>query len=97
MLKYLRLGNLLVHWEDYLKLAADKNFSHARWLTHVLEQEYQRKRENARQLRLKHAHLPEILVIDRSDYSSRAPAAPTNKWQARSASWDCPPRDRAGS
>jgi DNA replication protein DnaC len=64
LLKYLRLGNLLAHWEDYLKLAADKNFSHARWLTHVLEQEYQRKRENARQLRLKHAHLPEILVIE---------------------------------
>ena len=30
MLKYLRLGNLLAHWDDYLKLAADKNFSHAR-------------------------------------------------------------------
>jgi DNA replication protein DnaC len=64
ILRYLRLGNLLAHWEDYLKLAADKNLSHARWLTHVLEQEYQRKRENARQLRLKQAHLPEILVIE---------------------------------
>ena len=30
LLKYLRLGNLLARWEDYLKLAADKNFSHAR-------------------------------------------------------------------
>jgi DNA replication protein DnaC len=64
MLKYLRLGNLLAHWDDYLKLAADKDLSHARWLTHVLEQEYQRKRENARQLRLKQAHLPEILLIE---------------------------------
>ena len=64
LLKYLRLGNLLTHWEDYLKLAADKNFSHARFLAHVLQEEYQRKRENARQLRLKHAHLPEILVIE---------------------------------
>ena len=26
-LKYLRLPNLSTHWEDYLKLAADKNFS----------------------------------------------------------------------
>jgi len=64
MLKYLRLSNLVAHWDDYLKLAADKNLSHARWLTQVLEEEYQRKRENARQLRLKHARLPEILVIE---------------------------------
>jgi DNA replication protein DnaC len=64
MLKYLRLGNLLAHWDDYLKLAADKNLSHARWLTQVLEEEYKRKRENARQLRLKHAQIPEILLIE---------------------------------
>ena len=64
ILKYLRLANLSAHWEDYLKLAADKNFSHAHFLTHVLEQEYQRKRENARQLRLQHAHLPEVLVLE---------------------------------
>jgi DNA replication protein DnaC len=64
LLKYLRLGNLLARWEDYLKVAADKNFSHARFLTHVLEEEYQRKRENARQLRLKHAQIPEVLVLE---------------------------------
>jgi DNA replication protein DnaC len=64
MLKYLRLSNLLAHWDDYLKLTADKNLSHARWLTQVLEEEYQRKRENARQLRLRHARLPEILVLE---------------------------------
>ena len=63
-LKYLRLGGLLAHWDDYLKLAADKGFSHARLLTHILEEEYRRKRENARQLRLKAAHLPELLVIE---------------------------------
>jgi DNA replication protein DnaC len=63
-LKYLRLGGLLAHWDDYLKLAADKGFSHARLLTHVLEEEYKRKRENARQLRLKAARIPEPLVIE---------------------------------
>ena len=63
-LKYLRLGGLLAHWEDYLKLAADKSFSHARLLTHVLEEEYRLKRENARQLRLKRARIPEPLVIE---------------------------------
>jgi DNA replication protein DnaC len=63
-LKYLRLGGLLAHWDDYLKLAADKGFSHARLLTHALEEEYRIKRENARQLRLKHARIPEPLVIE---------------------------------
>jgi DNA replication protein DnaC len=64
ILKYLRLGGLSAHWEDYLKLAAERGFSHARLLTHVLEEEYRIKRENARQLRLKHARIPEPLVIE---------------------------------
>jgi DNA replication protein DnaC len=63
-LKYLRLGGLLAHWEEYLKLAAEQNFSHARLLTHVLEQEYRIKRENARRLRVKRACIPEPLVIE---------------------------------
>jgi DNA replication protein DnaC len=64
ILKYLRLGGLLAHWDNYLKLAAAKGFSHAHLLTHVLEEEYKRKRENARQLRLKAARIPELLVIE---------------------------------
>jgi len=64
IIQYLRLDNLLAHWEEYLKLAAEQNFSHAHLLTHVLEQEYQRRRENARQLRLKQAQIPEMLVIE---------------------------------
>ena len=63
-LKYLRLGGLLAHWDDCLKLAADQGFSHARLLTHVLEEEYRIKRENARQFRIKRAHIPEPLVIE---------------------------------
>jgi DNA replication protein DnaC len=63
-LKYLRLGGLLVHWDEYLKLAAEGRFSHARLLTHVLEEEYRIKRENARQLRLKRARIPDPLVIE---------------------------------
>jgi DNA replication protein DnaC len=64
ILKYLRLGGLLAQWDDYLKLAAQGDFSHARLLTHVLEQEYRLKRENARQLRLQRARIPEPLVIE---------------------------------
>lgn len=63
-LKYLRLGGLLVHWDEYLKLAAEGRFSHARLLAHVLEEECRIKRENARQLRLKRARIPDPLVIE---------------------------------
>jgi DNA replication protein DnaC len=63
-LKYLRLGGLLGHWDDYLKLAGDQRFSHGRLLTHIVEEEYRTKQDNARQLRLKHARLPEPWVIE---------------------------------
>jgi hypothetical protein len=39
-LKLLRLSNLLTHWNDYLKLAAQQHFSHARLLTHIVEEEW---------------------------------------------------------
>ena len=63
-LKYLRLGGLHDHWDDYLKVAGDQRFSHNHLLTHVVDQECQLKRENARQLRLRRAHIPELLVIE---------------------------------
>jgi len=63
-LKDLRLGGLLAHWDEYLTLAADQRFSHARLLAHVLEQEWRIKRENARQRRLKQAGIPEPLAIE---------------------------------
>jgi DNA replication protein DnaC len=63
-LKYLRLKGLLTHWDDYLQMAAQKNFSHARLLGHVVEEECRLKRENARAFRLKKAGLPEPLVIE---------------------------------
>ena len=43
---------------------ADQRFSHGRLLTHIVEEEYRTKRDNARQLRLKHARLPEPWVIE---------------------------------
>jgi DNA replication protein DnaC len=63
-LKYLRLGGLLAHWDDYLKLAGDQRFSHGRLLTYVLEEEYRIKQDKARQLRLQQARLPEPWVIE---------------------------------
>jgi DNA replication protein DnaC len=63
-LKYLRLGALLAHWDEYLKLAAKKRLSHGRLLTHVVEEEYRTRRENACRLRLKRARIPEPFVIE---------------------------------
>ena len=63
-LKYLRLGSLLAHWDDYLKLAGDQRFSHGRLLTHAVEEEYRIKGDHARQLRLQRARIPEPWVIE---------------------------------
>jgi DNA replication protein DnaC len=62
-LKYLRLGGLLSHWDEHLKLGAAKRFSHAQLLTHVVQEEYLIKKNNARQKRLKQARIPEVFVI----------------------------------
>jgi len=62
-LKYLRLGGLLAHWDDYLGLARRQRFSPVRLLRYVLDEEQKLKRENARQLRLRRARIPELLEL----------------------------------
>jgi len=62
-LKYLNLGGLLAHWDDYLKLAAEQRFSDGRLLTHLVEEEYRIKRDRLHQRRLQTARLPEPWVI----------------------------------
>jgi DNA replication protein DnaC len=64
MLKYLRLTGLLTNWDHYLKIASKGNFSHVRLLKYIIEQEYNIKTENARQMRLKRARLPEEFVME---------------------------------
>lgn len=63
-LKDLRLAGLLAHWDAYLQQAADQRFSHARLLTHIVEEEWRIKRDNARQRRLQQAAIPEPLAIE---------------------------------
>ena len=63
-LKYLRLQGLLAHWDNDLSLAAQKNFSHARLLTYVVEEEYRLKQQNARQLRRQRARVPQEWAIE---------------------------------
>ena len=43
ILKYLRLGGLLAHWDELLAKARRGRFSHERLLRHVLEAEYRVK------------------------------------------------------
>lgn len=63
-LKYLRLGGLLAHWDEYMTLAQKGRFSPVRLLRHVLEAEAKIKREHARERRLKCARIPELLVME---------------------------------
>lgn len=63
ILKYLHLGGLLAHWDEYLTLAQRQRFSHVKLLNYVLEEEQKLRRDNARRLRLKRAHIPELLDI----------------------------------
>lgn len=64
MLSYIRLGGLLANWSRYLSIAQKGNYSHARLLEYVVEQEYQLKKENARKMRLARARIPEKYVIE---------------------------------
>lgn len=64
MTKYLRLGGLAEHWDEYIKLAQKGNFSHPHLLQYIIESEYKIKMENARKLRLKRAKIDEELVME---------------------------------
>lgn len=64
ILKYLRLWGLLAHWDELVAQARRGRFSHERLLKHVLQAEYRTKSDNARVLRRKRAHIPELLEIE---------------------------------
>lgn len=69
MLKYIRLGGLLANWDRYLSAAQKGNYSHARLLKYVVEQEYKIKKENSRKMRLTRAKIPEKFVIETFPFS----------------------------
>ncbi len=64
MLKYLRLGRLLSHWDETLQTARKGRYSAERLLQHVVQEEYRAKRENARLLRRQRANIPEMLEME---------------------------------
>ena len=63
-LKYLRLTGLLAHWDQYIEQARKSNFSHVRLLKHIVQKEYEIKKENSRKTRLARAKIPEKLVME---------------------------------
>ena len=63
-LKYLRLGNLLSRWDDYVALAQKRKCSAVRLLRQVLGDEVKAKQQNARTLRLRRARIPEPWVLE---------------------------------
>lgn len=63
-LKQLRLYQLANRWDEYLQLATKENYSAARLLQFVIDQECGAKRENSRRLRRKRANIPEELEME---------------------------------
>ena len=63
-LKYLRLRNLLAHWDEYLEKGRKGRYSNERLLKYVLDQEYSSKSENARHQRRKRARIPESWELE---------------------------------
>lgn len=64
MLKYLRLAGLLANWDQYLKTASDRDFSHVRLLKYVVEHEFNIRKANSRKMRIQRAKIPEKYVIE---------------------------------
>ncbi len=69
ILRYLRLGRLLSHWDETLARARKGRYSVERLLKYVLDEEYRAKRENARLLRRQRANIPEMLEMETFPFS----------------------------
>jgi DNA replication protein DnaC len=63
-LRALRLIGLLENWDHYLVMADKGNYSHARLLKHIIDEEYARRMENSRKMRISRAKIPEKYVIE---------------------------------
>lgn len=70
-LKQLRLYQLASQWDDYLQLATKENYSAARLLQLVIDQECAAKRESSRQLRRQRANVPEALELETFPFSQQ--------------------------
>jgi DNA replication protein DnaC len=63
-MKYLRLSNLLGHWDEYMALTQKRNASLVQILRKILEDEAKAKQVNVRTQRLRRAQIPEPWVLE---------------------------------
>ena len=64
ILKHLRLRGVLAHWDEYVALAEQPDWSTVRWLRHVLEEESKLQADNARRVRMQRAKIPDPWRIE---------------------------------
>jgi len=77
-LKTIHLPGLLANWDQYLLLAQKGNYSHARLLNHIIEEEYQLRMENSRRMRINRARIPEKFVIETFPFDQQPKLAKKN-------------------
>src|SRR5215471_13431740 len=92
-LKSLRLWGLLAHWDEYLTLAEQKDFSHVRLLRYVVAEESQIHTENARRMRLRRARIPEPWLMETFPFD-RQPKLDKKKMLSLYDAFDFLPRGR---
>lgn len=63
-LKTIRFPGLLANWDHYLEMANKGNYSHVRFLKHIIDEEYHLRLENSRKMRISRAKIPERYVIE---------------------------------
>lgn len=63
-LEYLGLKHLNNTWDDILKRADENSYSYKHFLSDILKDEYEYKKEQRRLRRIKNAKIPELLVMD---------------------------------
>jgi len=71
MLKYIRLPGLLANWDHYLETANQGNYSHARLLKHIIQEEHNIRAENSRKMRISRSKIPEKFVIETFPFSKQ--------------------------
>lgn len=64
MLQYLRLSELAKNWDVWLAQAQKNNYSNVRLLKYIIEQEFNKKQENAKTMRIARSKIPEKYVME---------------------------------
>ena len=63
-LNYLRITGLAEQWADYVKQGEKSKMSHERFLRHVVAESHAAKHAYAREMRIKRAAIPELLLME---------------------------------